>query len=66
VSDSIRPVLLSCPRCKRVIEIQAPRVISVTYTCEGCGAVVEESLVTGAVSLKTPDRTSTEVPKSKG
>lgn len=52
MSDSIRPVLLACPKCKKVVEIQAPRVISLTYTCEACGAVVEHSLVTGAVTIK--------------
>jgi uncharacterized Zn finger protein len=52
MSDSIRPVLLSCPKCKKPVEIQAARVISITYTCEGCGALVEHSLVTGAVVIK--------------
>lgn len=52
MTDSIRPALLSCPKCKEVIEVQVPRVASITYTCEGCGAVIEHSLVTGAVSVK--------------
>jgi lysyl-tRNA synthetase class I len=52
MSDSLRPMMLSCPRCKKVVEVQVPRVVSITYTCDGCGAVVEHSLVTGAVAIK--------------
>lgn len=52
MSDSIRPMLLSCPKCRKVIEVQVPRVVSLTYTCEGCGAVVEHSLMTGAAAVK--------------
>ena len=52
MSDSIRPVPLVCPQCKKVIEIPVPRVVSITYTCESCGALVEHSLVTGSINVK--------------
>lgn len=52
MTDSIRPLLLACPKCRKVIEIQTPRVVSITYTCEGCGALVEQCLISGDATVK--------------
>lgn len=52
MSDSLRPKSLVCPRCKNELELDVPQTSSITYTCK-CGALVEESLVTGITNARS-------------
>jgi hypothetical protein len=51
MSDSLRPTTLVCPKCKNEVSIDVPRISEIVYTCK-CGATIEESLLTGSVSIK--------------
>lgn len=46
-AESLRPpILIKCPRCSLAVELKIPLVLSVDYTCEGCGCCLRYSTLT--------------------
>lgn len=60
MSDSLHPTRLVCPKCRNAVDIQAPPVTSITYTCEACGELVEESFLTRVVIVEGDEEPSTQ------
>jgi len=47
---------LACPNCGNEVWVDIPRVLSIVYVCGECGVSVEQSLVTGTVSVAEKPR----------
>lgn len=55
-SGSLRLAKLACPNCGNEVWVDVPRVLSIVYVCGECGVSVEQSLVTGTVSVAEKPR----------
>ena len=53
MTGSLRLAKLVCPRCGNEVWLDVPRVVSLVYTCEKCETAIEQSFLTGTVTVKS-------------